>query len=263
MEKSTFSGISEKLASVGSRIALSGMGNPFSNGRWSEYIELYKKHEGKIGLVVNVASLEDAVVSTLCLVRPNFMEVSFPSLRRESFAALWPTQDYDLCMEKAMLLIKRSHGLFPITVVGLKTAMNGDEEKSFKEFWKAQGVSSRVFACHGRGGNLRVPGLITAKHIPGRDCGLFSIHSFITWEGKVLACCHDLSGETLIGDLRVEPLEEIAHRKIKLTETGLNFKICVVCDEIRKGYPVPAGLFPETPDQKIKFLRSWSKKVSK
>ena len=91
---------------------------------------------------------------------------------------------------------------------------------------RSGGVGSSMTVCHGRGGNLRVPGVYELQSfgLESGKCSLFQFHTFVTWEGEVLACCHDLTGATLIGSLANDDVSVIAERKRKVLKNSMPFR---------------------------------------
>jgi hypothetical protein len=115
-------------------------------------------------------------------------------------------------------------------------------------------------ACHGRGGNLRNSDVYKLKSF-GLDsgrCGLFQFHTFVTWEAEVLACCHDLTGATRIGNLIDDDVSVIAERKQNILKSSMPFPVCRQCDELLRRCPPPHGPPPKSRKERIEFFRSIS-----
>lgn len=66
--------------------------------------------------------------------------------------------------------------------------------------------------------------------IDGR-CGLFNARSFVSWDGNLLACCHDVHGDTVIGSLFSDSLDALITRKLTIIAEQRFFPICMSCDE--------------------------------
>ncbi len=116
-------------------------------------------------------------------------------------------------------------------------------------------------ACHGRGGNLKnsdIYGLKTYGLDSGR-CGLFQFHTFVTWEADVLACCHDLTGATRIGNLVCDDVSVIAERKQDILKDVTPFPVCRQCDEPLRRYPPPQDPPPKNRKERTRFFRSISR----
>jgi len=148
----------------------------------------------------------------------------------------------------------------PVTIIGTRTALEQAEgmEEEFVRFWKERGASARIFPCHSRGGNLHDTDLLTRAASPGltSPCGLFARHAFIAWEGDLLACCHDLAGETRIGNLACEELADLAARKAQLARAVPPFDLCHRCDEALRLLPLPEGTPPRGRRARARYFRA-------
>ncbi|WP_169703755.1 radical SAM protein [Candidatus Kuenenia stuttgartiensis] len=201
MSEETFKAISEKLVREGSLITFSGMGDPLSHPMVFEWIRELRGSGGDVGIVVNPASLGDTISPALVQARPNVITLSFPQLEKRCFWNIVPGTPYDQAIARAMELINLSAGNVGLRITGIRTEMNQDEHEAYERFWRGVGIPSSMVACHGRGGNVRAPGVYERRDYGTKtgNCGLFRYHTFITWEGNVLACCHDLTGAALLG----------------------------------------------------------------
>ncbi|MCF6148287.1 MAG: radical SAM protein [Candidatus Kuenenia sp.] len=258
MKNEIFKVISEKLIREGSLITFSGMGDPLSHPMVFEWIREIRGNKGDVGIVVNPASLGDNISHALIQARPNSITLSFPSIRKEVFEKLCPQIPFDLAIERARELINLSTGNVGLRISGILTEMNPDEHEVYVFFWKSLGVPSAQVACHGRGGNLKAPGVYKQRDYGMETgyCGLLRYHSFVTWEGNVLTCCHDLSGETMLGSLIDSDICEIADRKRKLLNSNISFKVCTQCDEpLRNSNPPIEGFPPKNRDERRAFFR--------
>lgn len=261
MTRDTFVDVARALLPLKSRVTLSGMGNPLANPLWPEFVEEYKKQGGKIGLVVHGSHLSKEVLDTLERVQPNFLEISFPSVDESHFSCLCPNSDYRTAHQAIVVLRSKSLRRFPIVVVGTCTGRNPDEETLSRRHWAKHDLASRVFPCHSRGGSLEDAGLVASpiKMPVFQKCGLIGLHSFVTWQGKLLSCCHDMTGETEIGNLKNDDPETLMARKSALLEEVNPFSICTRCDDPHRLVVPPQGPFPETERQRRRVLRNLRK----
>lgn len=260
MSEETFKAISEKLVREGSLITFSGMGDPLSHPMVFEWIRELRGSGGDVGIVVNPASLGDTISPALVQARPNVITLSFPSLRKDIFERLCPGTPYDQAIARAMELINLSAGNVGLRITGILTEMNQDEHEAYERFWRDMGIPSYMVACHGRGGNVRAPGVYERRDYGAKtgNCGLFRYHTFITWEGNVLACCHDLTGTALLGNLVDSEICEIAVRKSKMLNDGISFTVCMQCDEPLRNSNPP---IEDTPPQNRKERRTFFRKM--
>jgi len=72
-------------------------------------------------------------------------------------------------------LIYIARGNMGLRVTGIITEINSEELEEYVSFWKERGVGSSMTVCHGRGGNLRVPGIYELQSfgLESGICGLF------------------------------------------------------------------------------------------
>jgi hypothetical protein len=158
-------------------------------------------------------------------------------------------------------LVDLSRGKVGLRITGIATEINSDEPEEYVSFWKERDVRADMTACHGRGGNLK-DSIIYKPETSGlgsERCGLFQFHTFVTWEAEVLACCHDLTGATRIGNLINDGVSVIAERKQNLLKDSMPFPVCQQCDEPLRRYPPPQGLPPKGRKERIRFFRSISR----
>lgn len=265
MAQVTFSRIVEALCQIKSRIILCGLGNPVSNPLWADFIGQYKEVGGKIGMVIHGTHLSEKTRERLLEVQPSFLEISFPSVDERHFRYLSPGGRYSEAHRAVISLAEAEQRRFPIAMIGVSTGVNPDEEERSRNHWQSHGLQSRVFSCHSRGGSIAGSRLITSplKRSPDAICGLFARHAFVTWEGLLLACCHDLTGQTALGDFNGDTLETLLSRKARHVDEVNPFSICAVCDDPYRLLEQPRIPYPENERGRRKVLRNlkWKMKI--
>ena len=258
MSECVFKAVSEKLIGEGSLITFSGMGDPLSHQNVFEWIYDIRDKGVDVGIVINPASLNKEISQKLVEFGPNSITLSFPSLQKSVFEKLCPKVSYDDAFKRTLELIDLARGNVGLRVTGIITGINTGEQEEYVSFWKERGVGSGMTVCHGRGGNLRVPGVYELQSfgLESRKCSLFQFHTFVTWEGEVLACCHDLTGSTLIGSLANDDVSVIAERKRKVLKNSMPFLVCGQCDEPLRQCQFPQCLLPEGRKERNRFFSS-------
>jgi hypothetical protein len=256
MSECVFKAVSEKLVVEGSLITFSGMGDPLSHPNVFEWIYDIREKGVDVGIVINPASLNKEISQKLVESSPNSITLSFPSLRKSVFEKLCPKVSYDDAFKRTLELIDLARGNVGLRMTGIITGINTGEQEEYISFWKERGVGSSMTICHGRGGNLRVPGVygLQSFGLESGICGLFQFHTFVTWEGEVLACCHDLAGATRIGSLANDDVRVIAERKRKVLKDSMPFSVCGQCDEPLRQCQSPQGLPPEGRKERNSFF---------
>jgi uncharacterized Fe-S cluster-containing radical SAM superfamily enzyme len=256
MSESVFKAVAEKLIDEGSLITFSGMGDQLSHPNVFEWIYDIRKKGVDVGIVINPASLNKEISQKLVESGPNSITLSFPSLRKSVFEKLCPNVSYDEAFKRTLELIDLAGGNVGLKVTGIITGINSGEREEYVSFWKEQGVGSGMTVCHGRGGNLRVSGVYEPQSfgLESGICSLFQFHTFVTWEGEVLACCHDLTGATRIGSLVNDDVPVIAERKRETIKDAMPFLACGQCDEPLRQCQSPQGLPPEGRKERNRFF---------
>jgi len=261
MQEDKFKIVSEKLIKEGSLITFSGMGDPLLHPKVFDYIYYIRRRGGDVGIVANPASLSVNNSQKLMEVRPNSVTLSFPSIKKNVFEKLCPNINFNEALKRVKQLIGLAQGKVGVRMTGIITEINRDEPDEYVRFWKELGIPSNMIVCHGRGGNLKAPDIYNPDHIEnGSDkCGLFHFHTFITWEGEALACCHDLTGATMFGNLVNDDVFAIAERKQEISRNSMTFPICRQCDEPLRQFFLPNVPPPINRKGRIRFFRDINK----
>ncbi len=261
MSEEAFKTVSDKLIREGSLITFSGMGDPLSHPKVFEWIAGIRKKDGDVGIVINPASLHERISQRLIESRPNSITISFPSIQKEVFEKLCPTITFEDALKRTRELVDLSRGNVGLRIAGIKTEINSDESEEYVSFWNELDIRADMTICHGRGGNLKDSDIYGPKTfgLESGMCGLFQFHTFVTWEAEVLACCHDLTGATSIGNLVNNDVSVIADRKQNILKNSMPFPVCQQCDEPLRCYPFPQGQPPKSRKERIQFFRSISR----
>ncbi len=261
MSDSVFRIISDIFIREGSLITFSGMGDPLSHPRVFEWISDIRSKSCDVGIVINPASLKNGISQKLIESLPNSITISFPSAQKGVFEKLCPTVLFEDALKRTMELADQSRGKVGLRIAGITTKINSDEQKEYVKFWKERDIRADMTTCHGRGGNLNDSDIykLKASGLDSGMCGLFQFHTFVTWEADVLACCHDLTGDTRIGNLIKDDFSVIVERKQDILKEAMTFPVCRQCDEPLRHVPPPQGSPPENRKERNRFFRSISR----
>ncbi|MBU1108145.1 MAG: radical SAM protein, partial [Candidatus Riflebacteria bacterium] len=184
-----FAQIMRQLAQQGSRVTLCGMGNPLLHPHWHEIAAICRESGLKYGLTIQAPALDQQNIAKIEELAPFFIEISFPTIDQEHFSRIYPDQDLTSSLNGLQNLITARGSTRGISIISIRTADEPLAPEKTADFWSERKLSFRQHLCHSRGGNLEEGALTTARTI--EKCGLFATHSFITWQGRLLACCHD------------------------------------------------------------------------
>ncbi len=260
MPEEVFKIVSDKLKKEGCLITFSGMGDPLSHPNVFKWISDIRKKNCDVGIVINPASLHEKFSQRLIESRPNSITISFPSIQKEVFEKLCPMIPFEDALKRTLEFVDLSRSNVGLRIAGIATEINSDEEEEYFSFWKERNVRADMTACHGRGGNLKNSDIYGPKTfgLESGRCGLFQFHTFITWEAEVLACCHDLTGATRIGNLITDDVSVIVKRKQNILKNSMPFPVCQQCDEPLRRQPPPQSPPPKSRKERWKFFRSIS-----
>lgn len=221
-------------------VTFSGMGDPLLHPLLPEFIGLLREAGHETGVVVHPASLRsnfggESGADRLVRCLPDSVTVSFPSIRRDVFERLCPSITMDEALEEVLAFSRRAG--MRVRVSGILTGLNSDEGREYRDFWRRHKIPAWITPCHTRGGNLKAKELILRPVAQGsgpKNCSLFLFHTFIAWTGDILACCHDLIGETRLGSVRRGAgWSSLIREKERLAQNTPcpPFKLCRECDE--------------------------------
>ncbi|PKL48952.1 MAG: hypothetical protein CVV42_08125 [Candidatus Riflebacteria bacterium HGW-Riflebacteria-2] len=245
--------IMRQLAEIGSRVTFCGMGNPLLHPQWAEICTICHASGVKYGLTIQAPALIEANISKICELRPAFIEVSFPSIDSGHFARIYPGENLASSLNSLNRLVAARGSARGIIITAVRTTDDPTEPAETLAFWQQKGLLVRIQQCHSRGGNLHGQTTTEARRIT--SCGLFATHSFITWQGLLLACCHDLAGATAVADLRQLSLDQAAAAKIEILQKPMPWPICANCDEPAAIRPLPDRPFPATEKARSRYLK--------
>ncbi len=203
---------------------------------------LQRASEGRIHttLVTTGSPLTPELAEHESFRRLEAIQVSFTGVDRESYEDL-----YHLKHERVIENVVRMNRLLPgkiyLRTVDLERFRAHRAE--FSRFWNERGIPVTYSALHSRGGHIGDPEAYPGRTRPFRGCEIFDLITFVSSDGLVLSCCHDVLSANVIGDLRVSSLAEIDARKRELRRIGFQgFDICRSCtdfslSELGRGVP--------------------------
>jgi len=221
-----------------SMLLFSGFGEPMLHEGLASFIGLAKEAGWYCGITTNGTLLSPSSVEPLIEAGLDVLQVSLHAITEETYRRIVKGGDYGDYGDYHDV-VKRIRSIIPLckerAVFALNytvSPLNRDETGEFSSYWREQGVSCINFSpCHNRGGFFRDPRLpltaLARAHGPG--CWVFRNAVYVTWEGWLLACCNDLSGETGRGDLLQWKLEAI-HEDESKSGREPSFSICRECD---------------------------------
>ncbi|MCK6473276.1 MAG: radical SAM protein [Planctomycetes bacterium] len=224
---------------AGDNLAFVGIGEPTMNRRLPEFLALAKARYPRITtwITSNGTFLNEKVLPPLLDAGLDTLDVSFNGLEKETYERLMKGARFETVLANleyaAREVAQRGHAT-RLQVNFIVSKENAHKEESIKVFWRTRGIRHfRVQRMHDRNGDAKVAGM-TPQDAPGlrcSSCAIFDVTTFITWEGHVMHCCHDIPRKYPIADINVHDWAEIARRKAEIRRTGAWPQMCGNCTD--------------------------------
>lgn len=209
-------------------VLLSGFGEPTHHPDLPGIVRsLAQRVPCPVGVVTNGARLSPELAHELVEAGAGFFHVSVPAATPETAAAVAPGLDFISTTRHLEALLNRWGKHLPVAVNFVVTEANRSEKAAVCRTWRSRGAVAVYTAHeHNRGGFLRPPDTETER----RDCWIYRSTLFVTWQGRVLTCCHDLTGEGRFGDLTRDSVQDVLKRKEAHVSEVLARALCRRCD---------------------------------
>ncbi|HEY4115182.1 MAG TPA: radical SAM/SPASM domain-containing protein [Rhizomicrobium sp.] len=191
-------------------------------------------------LVTNGSKLTADLLEYESFRRLGAIQVSITGYDRESYERLYGLK-HDRIVQNITTMAQAMPGKLHIRSVEFGEPGEDAARTAFVKFWRDRGVPVTTRPLHSRGGHLADPRAYRGQFRQFKGCGIFNYIGFISSDGKVLSCCHDVLSENVVGDCRDETLQEIIARKKQLQAGAFEgYKICAGCTDFELSSP---GLF--------------------
>lgn len=242
MEMDLFKKIIDEASKSGVKtIDVSGFGDPFTDPL------LFKRFQ-----YIREKMLDTKIcVSSNCFLMPpekyddvikyiDILKISFYGITKETFEKVHRgSVKFEKSLSNILGLLDKMKDLKkkPYTV-GLLTLIdeNKHEMKDWIKFWQPKLDEIYIWKAHNWGGARKYRKMDYENQ---KTCGRPLVGSpYIHVDGAVGVCCFDFNGELLIGDIKIQTIDEIFHSepylKIKKAHEVGNFKgyLCEKCDQI-------------------------------
>ncbi len=216
------------------RVILCGMGESLMHPKCGEWVNRLRTEVGiRVSVVTNGLLLTDKKIEMLKNADITVILVSVPGIDRESYSRTMKI-DWDRVIDN----IERTHKALPGKILINATIPDNATftAEQVIEFWKSKGIElGGLSTCHNRGGFLEDSDLTGKVAAPSHGfCGIYARHNFISWDGSILSCCHDLHAENILGHLSTHDFFQIAQAKNPQIVTGPNFRICQNCNDAER-----------------------------
>jgi sulfatase maturation enzyme AslB (radical SAM superfamily) len=180
-------------------------------------------------LVTNGSKLTEDLLEHEAFRKLNAIQVSFTGVGKESYEEIFGLK-FEAVTENVSAMRRKFPGNIYIRTVDLKKLQPRKEE--FVTFWKDRGLGISFSSLHSRGGHITDPEAYPGRIRQFAGCEIFDMVTFVSSDGEVLSCCHDVTSAHVIGDCRVSTLAEIMARKQEMQASRFpGFKICSKCTD--------------------------------
>jgi sulfatase maturation enzyme AslB (radical SAM superfamily) len=214
-------------------VSFTGMGEPLLNPLIYRFIEYAAPLRTTI--TTNASALTPDNVERLLQAGLKQVMISFNGHE----AVLYETMMGGLSFERIMENIHRTVEMCAGSELAVWANVSVTRQtrgylRQIRDLLRQAGIPNVIFAqCHNRGGFLKGDLVCDTPPAPAfARCDVFSGNLFVTWNGDVLACCHDLAGEAVFGNLGVDKLDAVLRRRRQEGVRGLNYAICKNCNDL-------------------------------
>jgi hypothetical protein len=183
------------------------------------------------GVTTNGTRLSEPAAERFLDSGLDVLQISLHAATDPTYRRIVKGGSYEEVSEKVLGMVTLCEGRIVLALNFTVTPWNRRETRSFASYWKQRGVSHINFSrCHNRGGHFQGPwqtsNSFSSSTVSG-GCWTYRNALYVTWDGQLLACCNDLTGETQRGDLCGQGLRAIQDKEAKRKPS---YKLCGRCD---------------------------------
>lgn len=240
MSRETFQAFLDTVALESTNIiSFVGMGEPMLNPMLPEFVSMAKARYPKtpVWVTTNGTRLGKGMVDELVTAGLDILDISFNGLKPKEYENNMRGADFQQTVTHIERLAEKfkKDGIKTVLQINyVLTQDNIDREGEIKNFWRKRGISHfRAQQLHTRGGFIKLPGAPCAD--PGlgnRLCKIFKMIHFITWDGNVLYCCHDVERTHILGNIREKEWGHIIARKAVIEKERQWPSMCSSCTDM-------------------------------
>lgn len=265
--------ILEKTKFTDDLVQLHFHGESLLHPKLAEAICLCKKYGLKVGLSTNGSLLDEKRSKLLIESQLDQLIIAFDGVSKEIYEKYRVNAVYDKVKERILnyLSIKESmKAKLPYTDLHvIKTAEAMPYIEDFVESWKKSSVDQiTVKSFSTRAGQVseaqaKEKDWYFGKRAKRYPCQWFWNAVIITYDGKVVPCCHDMEGKLILGDLKEKPMSEIWNgekiQRIRRNEImGIHDdNVCKKCNEWIGRPPGFSGFIYGTIFSRLKRLSKY------
>lgn len=221
------------LPDIESELFFCGLGEPLLNPNIYDCLTTLCKRENITGITSNGLLLTPETVNRLIEAKVNFIHVSVPSLNKDVYERIMNGSTFETVLGHLKYLSEVKPKKLAVELAFTEQQENAGEIEIVKAFARDLDFGFQHNVLHTRGGHFDHDYRPQARGGPGA-CAVFAGNHFITSEGDILACCHDLEGKTKLGNIKDISFTGLLEIKKSRIIKNRWFGLCSKCDDINR-----------------------------
>jgi hypothetical protein len=227
----------------------SGIGEPLLNRDLARFVSYVAPHTTTY-LTTNGSLLSESKIDALLQAGLHHITLSFDGADAESYERIMVNLDFSQTLGAIQRLVTTANDQLAIWANVAVSKLTRDQLPQITEILRDLGIKNVMYSlCHSRAGSLIDEAICEPQPPPPTSrCDIFVDNTFVAWDGSVLACCQDVAGAAILGDLTTMPMESLANVRRQILERGVDFPMCPDCDDIYRLYhdePPPGASLSE------------------
>lgn len=202
---------------------------------------LQRSSEGRIHtlLVTNGSPLTEDLLEHEAFRRLEGIQVSFTGVGKEAYEEIYGLR-YEQVIANVVRMSQRMPGKVYLRTVDLERFQ--PQRDAFERFWNERGIPVSFRPLHSRGGHIDDPEAYRGAFRSFAGCEIFDWIHFISSDGLVLSCCHDVLSSNVVGDCSVSTLAEIiSHKRALRARRFEGYEICTKCTDFELAAVAPGA----------------------
>jgi hypothetical protein len=187
-------------------------------------------------LTTNGSLLNESTIDALLEAGLHLLILSFNGADAETYERIMVNLDFERALETIRRLMGRTARHLNVAANVTVSNLTRHQLPAIKRRLNSMGIEHVIYSlCHSRGGSMYDSTLCDYLPPPPTSrCDIFADTTFVAWDGLALACCQDVAGAAVLGDLTKMPVEELAAMRASILEDGVRFPMCTECDDINR-----------------------------
>ncbi len=251
MSWETFQEIADRILAFGQTqlVNFSGIGEPLINPHLARFVAYVSPH-ARTYLTTNGSLLSESAIDALLEAGLHQLTLSFNGAGAEEYEHIMVNLDYGRTQAVVRRLVSMADGRLALRANVIASNLTRHPLSAIRKHLNDMGIDQIIYSlCHSRGGSFHDSTVCSNPPPPPTSrCDIFGDTTFVAWDGKVLACCQDVAGVAVLGDLTQMSMQQLAAKRATILESGVDFPMCPQCDDIYRFYhdePPPGATLSE------------------